>query len=311
MTTAIAPIPAPTASANVYQQSDFEVDDILNEIGIFADEYMPLIDHNYQGGASTSTSTSMVHNPMMSMASAPESESAPSSFVPVSPDHIDEASVSSSVQEETHSVSPAEPVITPSTSMEKVTTFSVPNPFADMDFATIDTPLAPAPVAAPKAAVQEIPTFKIEQEQAQTVVAETEPAPQEISTRNNKKRKLFSTIATTTTSIIKDDPKNQELTEGQMLERRQRNREHAKRSRMRKKSLTGSIQQSVEDLKAENLKLRTQVYAIIGQRKAERIMKTRKIRARERFTAGVMDPKNRILDDSTVAFLKSLQKNCD
>jgi cell division protein FtsB len=88
----------------------------------------------------------------------------------------------------------------------------------------------------------------------------------------------------------------------------QRNREHAKRSRLRKKSLTVTLQQSMEELKAENKKLRTQIYSMIGQEKAESILTARKTRSDERFLSGLQDPKNRIVDDSTIAFLKSLQK---
>ena len=49
------------------------------------------------------------------------------------------------------------------------------------------------------------------------------------------------------------------MTEEQKLERRERNREHAKRSRVRKKFLLESLQKSVDALQSENLRLRAAI----------------------------------------------------
>ena len=49
------------------------------------------------------------------------------------------------------------------------------------------------------------------------------------------------------------------MTEEQKVERRERNREHAKRSRVRKKFLLESLQQSVNVLRGENEKLRSAI----------------------------------------------------
>lgn len=90
---------------------------------------------------------------------------------------------------------------------------------------------------------------------------------------------------------------------------RQRNRNHAKKSRQRKKALTVLLQESVEELKRENLKLREEVNAIIGHRKAEAIIAEKRERSRQQFLSALMDPKNRVLDTSGLAFMKNLRKN--
>jgi hypothetical protein len=89
----------------------------------------------------------------------------------------------------------------------------------------------------------------------------------------------------------------------------QRNSEHAKRSRLRKKSFNQTLQTSVEELRNENKQLREQIYAMIGKAKVESIMNEKRARSREFFLAAIKNPNNRVVDDSTIAFLKSLQKN--
>ena len=89
---------------------DTEVEDILNEIG-FANDAM-----------------SVVENPD----TAPASSSIPSnSFAPVSPDHKDSSS-SSDDYAMNASMSAVPHVLIPSISVENLTTFSVPNPMANM-----------------------------------------------------------------------------------------------------------------------------------------------------------------------------------
>lgn len=51
--------------------------------------------------------------------------------------------------------------------------------------------------------------------------------------------------------ITEDDEKNEELTDKQKLERRERNREHAKRSRLRKKFLLESLQEQIHGLQEQ------------------------------------------------------------
>jgi hypothetical protein len=110
---------------------------------------------------------------------------------------------------------------------------------------------------------------------------------------------------------VQSFPKNKDdnLTEEDLEERRQRNREHAKRSRQRKKSLTSTLEESVDDLKTENAKLREQIYAMIGPQKAQAMLDARQENARAQFMHGLMQPCNRVMDEKTLAFLKNLRKN--
>jgi hypothetical protein len=64
----------------------------------------------------------------------------------------------------------------------------------------------------------------------------------------------------------------------------------------------------VGELKNENKKLREQIYARIGKAKVESIMNEKRARSRECFLAAIKNPSNRVVDDSTIIFLKSLQK---
>jgi hypothetical protein len=63
------------------------------------------------------------------------------------------------------------------------------------------------------------------------------------------------------------------------------------------------------ELRNENKQLREQIYAMIGKAKVESIMNGKRARSRECFLAAIKNPSNRVADDSTIAFLKSLQKN--
>merc|ERR1711935_975018 len=67
-------------------------------------------------------------------------------------------------------------------------------------------------------------------------------------------------------------PSERKMSEQQKVERRERNREHAKRSRIRKKFLLESLQQSVSLLKEENEKLRDSIREHLGNDKAEQLL---------------------------------------
>jgi hypothetical protein len=87
-----------------------------------------------------------------------------------------------------------------------------------------------------------------------------------------------------------------------------RNREHAKRSRLRKKSLTQTLQQSAEEVKAENKKMIQMLQERIGKDKADAIISERRSRALNFFLGSLRQPSNRVLDDQAASFLKSLKK---
>jgi hypothetical protein len=57
------------------------------------------------------------------------------------------------------------------------------------------------------------------------------------------------------------------------------------------------------------MKLREKIYKTIGKAKAESIMNEKQVHSRGFFLAALKNPSNLVVDDSTSAFLKSLQKN--
>jgi hypothetical protein len=90
---------------------------------------------------------------------------------------------------------------------------------------------------------------------------------------------------------------------------RNRNREHAKRSRLRKKSLTQTLEHSVQELKDENEKLRQEIYGSFGKDETDSMVKERTATPAERFIAALQQPANRTVDGDTLAFLQALRKN--
>ncbi|CAM9608780.1 unnamed protein product [Discosporangium mesarthrocarpum] len=66
---------------------------------------------------------------------------------------------------------------------------------------------------------------------------------------------------------------SKDLTEEQRIERRERNREHAKRSRVRKKFLLDSLQRSVDGLQAENESLKNSIVEHLGKKGEDLVAK--------------------------------------
>ena len=97
-----------------------------------------------------------------------------------------------------------------------------------------------------------------------------------------------------------------DLTEAQRDERRERNREHAKRSRVRKKLLLESLQQSVNALQFENDKLRTAIREKLGSRADELLREAGGTTAKSLIAR---DPAQatRVLDDPDYSLVKALQ----
>lgn len=94
------------------------------------------------------------------------------------------------------------------------------------------------------------------------------------------------------------------MTEEQKLERRERNREHAKRSRVRKKFLLESLQKSVDALQAENLRLRAAIREQIPD-EAEEVL--RATESRDSLLATSAAEATQILDDPDYSLVKALQ----
>ena len=90
--------------------------------------------------------------------------------------------------------------------------------------------------------------------------------------------------------------------------KRQRNRDHARKSRQRKKSLTGSLQKSLEELKLENAKLREQIHAVIGKNKTDTIVQSRLATPTEKFIEQLKNPINTVVDSDALSFLQGLRQ---
>lgn len=256
---------------NRLEQNDLEVEEILNELGFYASDEM-------SGGLFDGYAHPVVSDNMP-----------PAVFAPVSPEHgymdgMDKDSSGSTVSS--------------FESYERTQTFSVPNPIAAYSLDPSPVPITPKPMSGAKKSA-------------------TKASKKTIAKKDNskpRKRKLAETASESKLKPVSPSPvpkgiKEEELTEEQLEERRQRNREHAKRSRQRKKSLTCTLQSSVDELKAENVRLREQIYAIIGEDKVDTILDARREKSRAQFVAGIQHLSSRALDESTLSFLKGLRKN--
>lgn len=95
--------------------------------------------------------------------------------------------------------------------------------------------------------------------------------------------------------------------EGKSADRRERNREHAKRSRIRKKFLLESLQQSVALLKEENEKLRRSIRAHLGDEKAAQLLAQKPSGDAGGLLAQSQGLANKVLDDPDFSFIKALQ----
>lgn len=89
----------------------------------------------------------------------------------------------------------------------------------------------------------------------------------------------------------------------------ERNREHAKRSRIRKKFLLESLQQSVAMLKEENDKLRDSIRQHVGEEQAEKLLEQKMDGANGdmRLTTSSQGAASKVLDDPDFSFIKALQ----
>eukprot|EP00526_Cylindrotheca_closterium_P018471 CAMPEP_0113627856 /NCGR_PEP_ID=MMETSP0017_2-20120614/14430_1 /TAXON_ID=2856 /ORGANISM="Cylindrotheca closterium" /LENGTH=366 /DNA_ID=CAMNT_0000538133 /DNA_START=66 /DNA_END=1166 /DNA_ORIENTATION=+ /assembly_acc=CAM_ASM_000147 len=102
---------------------------------------------------------------------------------------------------------------------------------------------------------------------------------------------------------------DRKMSEQQKVERRERNREHAKRSRIRKKFLLESLQQSVALLKEENEKLRDSIREHLGNDKADQLLNNSGggEAPDAALIASSQGAANKVLDDPDFSFIKALQ----
>jgi len=106
--------------------------------------------------------------------------------------------------------------------------------------------------------------------------------------------------------------RERKMSDKQKVERRERNREHAKRSRIRKKFLLESLQQSVSLLKEENEKLRNSIRAHLPEEadellKAENLAEAAAAAGGGGLIANSSSDANKVLDDPDFSFIKALQ----
>lgn len=87
----------------------------------------------------------------------------------------------------------------------------------------------------------------------------------------------------------------------------ERNREHAKRSRIRKKFLLESLQQSVTLLKDENEKLRNAIRGHMGTKEADELLQKQLSSGEGGLIASSSGDANKVLDDPDFSFIKALQ----
>mmetsp|Transcript_4179 Transcript_4179/g.6162 ORF Transcript_4179/g.6162 Transcript_4179/m.6162 type:complete len:368 (+) Transcript_4179:54-1157(+) len=106
-------------------------------------------------------------------------------------------------------------------------------------------------------------------------------------------------------SLKKKKKSERNMSEAQKSERRERNREHAKRSRIRKKFLLESLQQSVSLLKEENEKLKQSIRAHLGQQEADQLLQAKGVDPG--IVANNQMDANKVLDDPDFSFIKALQ----
>lgn len=98
------------------------------------------------------------------------------------------------------------------------------------------------------------------------------------------------------------------MTEQQKSDRRERNREHAKRSRIRKKFLLESLQHSAQILKEENGKLRSSLTKHLGEEEASELLSPENLEvAQASLIASNAADANKLLDDPDFSFIKALQ----
>ena len=92
-----------------------------------------------------------------------------------------------------------------------------------------------------------------------------------------------------------------------LLAPRQRNREHARRSRLKKKHLGETLLEASEILKKQNAMLRNEMYSLIGKDNTDTLVKEIMDRPLLQFIETLKLPQNRIVDKKTAKLLSSFR----
>ncbi|KAL3941392.1 MAG: hypothetical protein SGBAC_004250 [Bacillariaceae sp.] len=91
--------------------------------------------------------------------------------------------------------------------------------------------------------------------------------------------------------------------------RREKNREHAKKSRSKKRDYSIALEESVMALREENRKLRELVYRKFGETKAKTMVKERIRTPEDKMVESLKKQDNKVLSKSVIHYLQSL--SCD
>ena len=123
-----------------------------------------------------------------------------------------------------------------------------------------------------------------------------------LSVRSGRKICRLAPLAPNASPVPPPPPRDEIARPFLQVERRERNREHAKRSRIRKKFLLESLQQSVTMLKEENDKLKHAIKTHLGENVDETLTDG---------TSGLIADNSaaadKVLDDPDFSFIKALQ----
>lgn len=89
--------------------------------------------------------------------------------------------------------------------------------------------------------------------------------------------------------------------------RREKNREHAKKSRSKKRDYNNALEESVVALRQENKKLRELVYGRFGETEAKSMVRERIRTPEDKMIEDLKKPANKVLSQSVIHYLQSLR----
>jgi len=175
------------------------------------------------------------------------------------------------------------------------------NPHVDQGVPALVTPPAPAKSVVSENVLDKVP--------ASSSYSAKAPSMPKINPRKRSHSVVTDSATTSETKAAPVDTSNMSFQEQEAL-RRERNRHHAKRSRQRKRNYMNQLEDAVNDMRKENERL----FELLGMDSARakqdmRLDEERKsAAATEKFIQGLRQPRNRVLDNTTLAFLRELWK---
>lgn len=185
------------------------------------------------------------------------------------------------------------------------------NPYANVGPATVTPPAAPKPVVS-ESVIQMVGAATISPPATATVfkaAPKAKAAPMVTKSAPRKRSYSVAVPEPEPTSSDDIDTSNMTFQEQEDL-RRERNRHHAKRSRQRKRTYMSQLEDAVGDMRKENERL----FELLGMDSARakanmaKEQELKSVAATDRFIQGLKQPRNRVLDNTTLAFLRELWK---